>query len=237
MKKSALIFGYNEYSQQIAQQIESSYESLHIYTLSQELLKKAEADGFSASIFELGDEWLEIEIERSCTIDDVMVFCTLEDDANNIFLTISLRAAFESLYIVALAKDAEGVNKLKIAGANKVLPIVQMTTNVITEILEKPVVTNVLHQILYEESEIKIAQVDIVKGSTLIGSKSHDIDFKKEFNLILLAIVDRELSTHFIFTAKGFNHIIDEDDVLVIVGLQNDIDTFVEKTGGEIWAK
>jgi len=237
MRKSALIFGYNEYSQQIAQQIQGTYETLHIYTLSEELLKRAQADGFSASIFELGDEWLEIEIEKSCVIDEVMVFCTLEDDANNIFLTISLRAAFESLYIIALAKDSEGVNKLKIAGANKVLPIVQMTTNVITEILEKPVITNVLHQILYEESDIKIAQIDIVEGSKILGSKSHDIDFKNKYNLILLAVVDRELSTHFIFTAKGFNHTIDVGDVLVLVGLQRDIDNFVTEIGGEIWAK
>ncbi len=237
MRKSALIFGYNEYSQQIAQQIQGTYETLHIYTLSAELLKTAQADGVSASIFELGEEWLELEIERSCVIDEVMVFCTLEDDANNIFLTISLRAAFESLYIIALAKDSEGVNKLKIAGANKVLPIVQMTTNVITEILEKPVITNVLHQILYEESEIKIAQIDIVEGSKIVGSKSHDIDFKNEYNLILLAVVDRELSTHFIFTAKGFNHTIDVGDVLVLVGLEKDIDNFVTEIGGEIWAK
>jgi Trk K+ transport system NAD-binding subunit len=237
MRKNALIFGYNEYSQQIAKQIKETYEKLHIYTLSEELLKKAHLDGFSASIFELGDEWLELEIEKSCVIEEVMVFCTLENDANNIFLTISLRATFDSMYIVALAKDSEGVNKLKIAGANKVLPIVQMTTNVITEILEKPVITNVLHHILYEDSDIKIAQIDIVEGSYIVGSKSHDIDFKNEYNLILLAIVDRELSTHFIFTAKGFNHSIDVDDVLVVVGLEQDIDNFVKKIGGKVWAK
>lgn len=224
MKKSALIFGYNEYAKRIASQIKSEYEALHIYTLSDIASEKARDDGYNSSIFDLSDEWTDIE-ERF-NIEDIAAFCTLENEANNIFLTISLRASFEQMYILALAQNSEDVNKLKIAGANKVLPIIQITANVISEILEKPVVTNVLHQILYEESNIKIAQITMQEGYSIIGSKSHDISFKEQYNILLLAVVDKEMSTKFIFTAKGFNHKIDAEDVLVVVGLQDDIDQF-----------
>jgi Trk K+ transport system NAD-binding subunit len=230
MKSSALIFGYNEYARQIASQIQREYERLHIYTLDEAGCQKAKEHGYSASIFDLGDEW--DEIEKHCTIEDVVTFCTLEDDANNIFLTISLRATFEKMYIVALAKTNEEVNKLKIAGANKVLPIVQMTANLISEMLEKPVVTNVLHNILYEESSIKIAQINIEEGDTIIGLNSRDIAFKEMYNLLLLAVVDKEMDTNFIFTAKGYNHKIDPDDVLVVIGLQHDIDNFKMQVKG-----
>jgi Trk K+ transport system NAD-binding subunit len=136
------------------------------------------------------------------------------------------------MYIVALAKTNEEVNKLKIAGANKVLPIVQMTANLISEMLEKPVVTNVLHNILYEESSIKIAQINIEEGDTIIGLNSRDIAFKEMYNLLLLAVVDKEMDTNFIFTAKGYNHKIDPDDVLVVIGLQHDIDNFKMQVKG-----
>ncbi len=224
MKKSALIFGYNEYARQIAAQIVSEYESVHIFILDEALRHKAEADGFRVSRFDLSDEWHDIEERYS--IENTVAFCTLEDDAHNIFLTISLRAAFERMYLVALAKDTEGINKLKIAGANRILPIVQITANLISEILEKPVVTNVLHNILYEDSDIKIAQIDIQKGDAIVGNNSHAIAFKEEYNIILLAIVDGRLNTNFVFTAKGFNHIIGEGDVLVVIGLQDDIERF-----------
>jgi len=224
MTKSALIFGYNEYARQIASQIDSEYERVHIFVLDEALQHKAQEDGFKASLFDLSDEWHEIESEYR--IENAVAFCTLEDDAHNIFLTISLRAAFSEMYIVALAKDTEGINKLKIAGANRILPIVQITANLISEILEKPVVTNVLHNILYEDSDIKIAQIDIVEGDAIVGNNSHSIAFKEEYNIILLAIVDSTLNTNFVFTAKGFNHLIDVGDVLVVIGLQEDIERF-----------
>ncbi len=88
MKKSDLIFGYNEYARQIALQIKNEYETLHIYSLDEKLCQKAKDDGYSASMFDLSDEWEDIE--EGCNIDDVAAFCTLENDANNIFLTISL---------------------------------------------------------------------------------------------------------------------------------------------------
>ncbi len=232
MKKSALIFGYNEYARQIASQIKQEYKTLHIYTLDENLCQKAKDDGYSTSIFDLSDEWHDIE--QNCIIEDVVAFCTLEDDANNIFLTISLRASFEKMYIVALARDTEGMNKLKIAGANRILPIVQMTANLISEILEKPVVTKVLHNILYEESDIKIAQIDMKEGNLVIGSNSHNISFRDEYNIILLAIVDKEMNTNFVFTAKGFKHKIDVDDVLVVIGLQRDIDNFKTRIKGNV---
>ncbi len=231
MKKSALIFGYNEYARQIASQIASEYERVHIFVLDDALRQKAQEDGFHVSSFDLSDEWHEIE--RDYRMDNTVAFCTLEDDAHNIFLTISLRAAFSAMYIVALAKDTEGINKLKIAGANRILPIVQITANLISEILEKPVVTNVLHNILYEDSDIKIAQIDIVEGDVVVGNNSQGIAFKDAYNIILLAIVDRMLNTNFVFTAKGFNHRIDVGDVLVVIGLQEDIDRFKMRIRGD----
>ncbi len=232
MKKSALIFGYNEYARQIASQIASEYERVHIFVLDDTSQSKAQEDGFHASLFDLSDEWHEIE--REFYIDNAVAFCTLEDDAHNIFLTISLRAAFSNMYIVALAKDTEGINKLKIAGANRILPIVQITANLISEILEKPVVTNVLHNILYEDSDIKIAQIDIAQGDAIVGNNSHSIAFKEEYNIILLAIVDSTLNTNFVFTAKGFNHLIDVGDVLVVIGLQEDIERFKMRIRGGV---
>ena len=197
---------------------------MHIFILDETLRHQAESDGFRVSIFDLSDEWSEIEQEYH--IENTVAFCTLEDDAHNIFLTISLRAEFSHMYIVALAKDTEGINKLKIAGANRILPIVQITANLISEILEKPVVTNVLHNILYEDSDIKISQITVAEGDSVVGRNSHALSLKEMYNLILLAIVDGKLDTNFVFTAKGFNHTISVGDVLVVIGLQEDIDRF-----------
>ena len=224
IKQDAIIFGYNEYARQIAANIAGQFRSVRLYTQSDAELKTGRERGYEMALFDLGDEW--DDIPRDFAIDDLLVFCALEDDAENVFLTISLRAAFADATIIALAKNQESANKLRIAGANKVMPILQTTANVITEILEKPIVTGIMHNILYEESSLQIAQIAIEEGMTIVGMQLHDVAWHEEYGIIILAVVDRELGTSFIFTSKGHNHKIDPGDLLVVIGYEKDIKNF-----------
>jgi Trk K+ transport system NAD-binding subunit len=160
-----------------------------------------------------------------------MVFCALDNDAENVFLTISLRSIFEELSIIALAGDHESAAKMKSAGANKVMPILQITANVITEMLEKPTVTEVLHDILYEQSFLKIAQIVVPEGSFIVGKHLHDIDLGEEFDVLVLAIVDHQMAATFSFTSRGHNHHIDPEDILVVIGYEDNISALSEALG------
>jgi voltage-gated potassium channel len=232
-KKEAVVFGYNEYAKQIAKQIDSKYRSVRLYVLGEASLQKAKEEGFDAALFDLSDNW--DEIERFYTIEELLVFCALDDDAENIFLTISLRATFQELYIVSLARNQESANKLKIAGANKIVPILQTTANIITEILEKPVVTDVLHGILYEKSDIKIAQVTIGEDADAVGKKVQEIAGERSYGVIILAVVDDEMSApSFVFTSKGSGHTVKAGDILIVLGYDNEIKTFERKMGGRL---
>lgn len=231
IKRDAIVFGYNEYSRQIASNIVNEYRLVRMYVMSEEEITIAGEKGFDAVLFDLGDDWSDIA--EMYEIDDLLIFCALDDDAENIFLTISLRAAFHDVTIVALAKNQESAGKLKMAGANKVMPILQTTANVITEILEKPIVTDVMHDILYEESDLQIAQISIPEGSVFVGKELHDISWHELYGVIILAVVDRELDTSFIFTTKGYNHHIDPEDLLVIIGYERDIENFKKELRGK----
>lgn len=229
-KNDAIIFGYNEYARQIATSIRDDYRCVRLYVQDTQTADGAKEKGFDAALFDLGDEWDDISADFS--MDDLLVFCALDDDAENIFLTISLRAAFADVTIIALAKNQESANKLRIAGANKVMPILQTTANVITEILEKPIVTDVLHDILYEESDLQIAQVSVGKSGCITGRRLHDVNWHEQYGVIILAVVDRELGTSFVFTARGYNHKIDEEDLLVVIGYEADIRAFEHEVRG-----
>lgn len=219
--QSAVVFGFNEYAKQIALQIASEYTSFVIFVQNEAEKNAAQAEGFETELFDLSEDWKLIE-DRFDT-DNLLVFCALDNDAENVFLTISLRSIFENLPIIALAGDHESAAKMKSAGANKVMPILQITANVITEMLEKPTVTEVLHDILYEESFLKIAQITIPEGSFLVGKHLHDIDLGEEFDVLILAIVDHQMSATFSFTSRGHNHHIDPEDVLVVIGYEDSI--------------
>jgi Trk K+ transport system NAD-binding subunit len=50
---------------------------------------------------------------------------------------------------------------------------------------------------------------------------------------LVLAIVDHELSATFSFTARGHNHHIDPDDILVVVGYEDKIAELTALMGGK----
>lgn len=228
--RGAIVFGYNEYAKQIALQIRDDYEHFSIFVKDDSEYAAAKESGFSVERFDLSENW---ETIKHFDLHSLIVFCALEDDAENVFLTISLRSVFWEIPIIALAGDYESSTKLKSAGANKVMPKLQITANIITEMLEKPTVTEVLHDILYEESSLKIAQITIPQTSFLVGKYLDDIDFSKEYDVLVLAIVDHALSATFSFTSKGHNHHIDPEDVLVIVGYDEKIEALKTAIEGE----
>jgi len=228
--RCAAIFGYNEYSKQIFQQIKESYKNVGLFVISDTEFLSAKNDGINVEKFDLSDDWSAIEARFD--MSSLIVFCALNDDAENVFLTISLRATFEKLFIIALAQDSESMMKMKSAGADKVIPILQIAANVIADILGKPIMTQVLHDVLYEDSPLTIMEMEIKENSPLNGLYLHDVHFKRDFDLILLAIVDQEMGTTFSFASKGQNHHIDAGDILVFMGYKDKLHRLKEWNEG-----
>jgi len=69
----------------------------------------------------------------------------------------------------------------------------------------------------------------VPKNSFLDGKFINEIDFKKDYNIILLGLIDIEFADKFIFATKGVNHKIDEGDILLLIGLKEDLKAFKEK--------
>ena len=225
-KSSALIFGFNKYAIEILKNVEKEYDNVKIYSLNEDDIKN---DEYNISYFDLSDNWQEMEEEID--IDNSIAFCILEDTAENIFLTISLRASYENLSIIAIASHKENANKLLMAGANKVIPLVETTADIITNMLENPISNGVLHDILYETSELKIAQIKIAKDSHFQDEELSSINWGHYNGIIVLSVMHQDMSSEFIYSSKAKRHIITEGDVLVVVGYETDIKEFEKKIG------
>jgi Trk K+ transport system NAD-binding subunit len=228
-KTTALIFGYNKYSREIVQNVRDKYKYIKIYT--QDLQGVKEEDRHLVESFDLSDEWEGIKKDVDTAAS--LAFCVLEDTAENIFLTISLRANFEKLTIIALASNKESANKLKMAGANKVIPIVETTSDIITNMLEKPISSKILHSILYEESALKIAQIKITPESHFKDEELHSIDWTRYNGIIVLSVMRKDMKSEFIYSSKAKHHVLEPGDILVVVGYEEDIKEFEKKIGSK----
>lgn len=219
MKSNALIFGYNDFTFEIEKNISSEYKRVYIFKLGQD----------DEDSFDIGDNW--DKLNSKVDINDSVAFCVLEDMAENIFLTISLRDAFKDLTIVALAQDKESADKLTLAGATSVLPTTQTTANIIVEILEKPIVTEVFHDILYEKSDLQIAQIKIEDHTVFDGKYPADIEWSSKHGIIVISVIHEDMSREFIYSSKAKHHIIKSGDIFVVVGYKQDIKEFEKLIG------
>lgn len=225
-KTTALIFGFNKYALEIESNVHVKYDNIKIYSLNKSDTTDSKRD---VEFFDLSDEWSFRE--DGVDIESSIAFCALEDSAQNIFLTISLRAHFHKLTIIAIASNKESANKLTMAGANKVIPLVETTADIITNVLEKPISNRVLHSILYEESALKIEQVKIVDASYFDNTAISDIDWSRYRGIIILSIMHEDMSHEFIYASKIKHHIIKNGDILVVAGFETDIEEFKKLIG------
>ncbi len=227
VKKTALIFGFNNYALEIAHNVTNEYEEVRLFSLN-EKIEEGE-DVFEP--FDLSDDWSIIE--NSIDVEKSVAFCTLEDSAENIFLTISLRAYFANLTIIAVASNKENANKLTMAGANKVVPIVETTADIITNMLELPISNSVLQNILFEETDLKVAQIKIGDNCKIKDEQILSIDWSRYNGIIVVSLMHEDMKNEFIYSSKVKHHVLQSGDFLVVVGYVHDIEEFKILIGSE----
>jgi voltage-gated potassium channel len=230
-KRIALIFGYNDYALEIAKNIVDSYNKIYIYSLHSEQDVVKNSSEFEIRSFDLSDKW--DDINEFVDIEHSIAFCVLEDNAENIFLTISLRSSFPDLNIIALSNNKETASKLQMAGANRVIPLVQTTAEMIAEMMEKPIVKEVFHKILFESSTLKIAQIRINGTNSYIGKEIIELDWDKKYGVIALSIMYENMRNEFIYSSIIKHYRVKEGDSFIIVGYETDIKEFEKIVGSE----
>lgn len=224
MKKAVFIFGYNEYGLEIAKNVNCNFDNIVIFSLDNIKEEDKENFDYEFKVYDISEDWSCLTTEYD--MKNSIIFCALRDEAENIFLTISLRTSFKDIFIISLANNHEDSDKLKMAGASKVIPIAETTAGIITDMLEKPIITDVLHKILYEDGMLKIAQITIDDDTLFKSQYPADIKWSRDHGILVISVIHENGSSEFIYSSKSKNQYIKDGDTLVVVGYQADIENF-----------
>ena len=216
------VFGYENYGSEIAQSLRTRGKELLVIEQDKNHLELAKSENFNTLFVDFNsDNFHGITFE-----DNDYFFVATDDDTINIFLTITLRSMNENITIVALSKQHENEHKLKIAGADRVIAVDAMSARMIFNLLEKPAVSEIFHEIVFADNEIRVAEIRVPENSFLSNTHVSDLSIKKDYNLLLFGILDKELNQNFLFTSKGFHQIIDNGDILIVIGYIHEIEIF-----------
>ena len=224
MAKKVVIYGYTTLGSKIAHILEDKKYEVIVVDFERAGIKKASKDGFKTFDSTLLNDNDLIEVGINKDID--ALFCVSYNNKNNLFITLSARNLSKNLKIVSISKTKSEATKLQIAGATKVLNPNEIGAFRIYRYMSKPLMLRVLDDILFSKSDLSISEIYIEDNSLLKGMFLKDMTVHKDYNILLLGIMDEELSDKFIFNTKRINHKIDEGDVLVVVGKNEDLENF-----------
>lgn len=184
------------------------------------------AQGFASEVIDFRDDGALHALGIGVDID--YLFCFFADDADNVFLTISARALDKNLNIIATVDDPDSAEKLSAAGANKIIDPYEISGRKTYEILTKPEITHILDQSVHRRHNLNIAEIEIPEGSWLENRKTSTLKLNERHNLILLGVVDKEISDELHFAVGDKEHILNRGDILVVMGPAKEIKTFKE---------
>jgi len=170
-----------------------------------------------------------IDDDEIAKIEDFdIAIAVLHDEDKNLFLCLTLRDLFPDKKIIAKVADKDNEYKYKLAGVSKLINPFEVTANRIMTILKKPLTLKVIEEIIFQDNKLSFAEIVIPKGSFLDGKYIKDVykDISALYNLLIIGMVDKELSDNVQFVTKGYNHKIDQGDILIVVGDIDEIERF-----------
>ena len=226
MKKEAFLFGYGAHGSPLANSMAEEDYNLHIIESDEKNYQKAKEDGFRD--VRLLDVTKDADLERLEINDACHIVCVMDDDHLNVFLTLSLHALFPKAIIVAVSNSIHTTEKLKIAGASKIIDQYVVSANRIHHILQKPVATQLLDRFISDDYAISFREMEIPDNSHMDGMMVDDVDFSG-YGVLLVGMIDARLSHNFSFVTAGIEHRLDSGDTIVCIGDNKDLDAFEER--------
>lgn len=228
-KKNIFLFGYGNFGRQLYKNLSASGHDVTVVSAAEELLEREIEDNIKLATINMkrNDDILALNIHPQ----EDLLYCAMSKTANNLFLVLTLRALFPHAKIIAISNTSENTRKLTYAGADSVIDLYEATSRRVVNMLTKPAVTKALDEIIYKQNNLKMAEIELPSHSFLDGVFVADIEFKS-MGVILIAIIDKELGHELLFTDHRINHKLDYGDVLVVIGLNENLNKLKDKING-----
>jgi len=128
-EKKIYFFGYTHKSRHICKMLQAQNISIHIYEKNPSCYEKAKEDKFINVIL------LENQDIQNISIEKGIVICAMNEEALNVYYSISLRAnGFEDI-IIALSDSEEDNRKLILSGVNKIFDMYEESATLFVEMI------------------------------------------------------------------------------------------------------
>ena len=150
----------------------------------------------------------------------------LSSDVENVYVCLTARGLNSELYILSRAEDEGTEKKLLQAGANKVILPYMIGGRRMAQAIVRPTVSDFLETAVHDHShELHIEEIVVGEGSRLRNLTLVESDIRKEMDIIIIGIKQRD--GMMIFNPSSETR-IQAGDILIAMGKNRDLEKLLK---------
>jgi voltage-gated potassium channel len=111
----------------------------------------------------------------------------LPTDAENVFVTLTAHQANPSLYIVARAQQESSVDKLRVAGAKRVVCPQQLGVTLIADVILRPAVVDFV-DVARRGIDLETDQLELSSSCALCGKTLRELELPRRVGVHVVAV-------------------------------------------------
>ena len=151
------------------------------------------------------------------------LIASADSDAANVFVTLSARVLNPNLTIIARSSSIDAENKLKKAGANKVISPYFTAGKRIAAMAIKPIAVDFLDTVLHSEHlELEMREFKVTSDCTLVGKTLGEANIRQKSGAFVTAIMRN--GGNFDFQPMATTK-VEAGDTLVAIGTPSQLDS------------
>jgi len=144
-----------------------------------------------------------------------------DDDADNLYIALSARAAKPDLFIVARASNEDAAKKLRLAGADRIVQPYQTAGRTMANLILRPQVTAFVDIVTTASGDdLRFEEIEVTAASGQGGKTIRHLDIRKETGALIVALRKRDGSFD---TTPDPEAVLDVGDVLIAAGTEAEL--------------
>jgi len=163
-------------------------------------------------------------------VDRARALVTAADsDERNVYVTLTARSLNPGLFIVARAGDPESIDRMRQAGADRVVSPYRMAAVRMADVTQRPAVVDALDSVRHGSADLGIDEILVPSDSPLIRMPGALVELERGSGAHVLALrrLDGEL-----FTGPDGGIQPQAEDLLVLLGTRAELQAAVARVQG-----
>ena len=213
-----IICGYGRVGRRVAQEFRANGVAYVVLDFSEDAIGAAREAG---DLFIEGNGVEDEDLAQAGLERAHGLVASSDSDADNLYITLSARAARPDLSIVARASDEHAERKLRLAGADRVVMPYATAGRVMANLVLKPQVTAFLDVVMTAEGDdFRLEEIEVTEECGRAGRTLRNLRVREETGAMIVAV--RKPDGRF-DTTPDPEELIETGDVLIGVGTAEEI--------------